>query len=651
MIHHLLQQQLARLGLDTTPPTTAEQWADFLTAVDTAYHNADNAQDQWKEAYDLLRDEMEGSVESLRRSSAHIITRERDKLQAIIRALGDGLCALNENGCLLFMNPEGERLLGWSEVELRGQLFLDWVMPSTQDEDTTEHLLKKVKSGEPHAELDATFIQRNGRYLPVSYTLDPIFNDGQFTGAVLVFRDISAYKRSQEEREQQLRETLVLNRVIAAATSSLDLNTVLKTICKELALFFDLPQAAFGLLNEKRDQLTIVAEYLTAGRLPALGTVIPIENNPATQEVITSKKPLVIPDAQTDPRQPELHDLSRRRGTRTIMIVPLLVRDEVLGTLGLNSTYHRNFSPAEIELAQNVASAASQAVENAQLYAAVQQELAERERTEVVLAQTRDKALEASRLKSELIAKVSHDLRTPLTSIIGFAEMIQLGLYGPVTAEQKDTLDKIMQSGEDLVVLVNDLLDLSQLEAGTLRLNAVPMAPASIITRMENMMRLLAGNKGLTLVTELSPDLPEQIVGDPDRLHQILINLVSNALKFTEQGEVCVAIRLLSEQAWGLIVSDTGQGIPEELHETIFEEFRQAEFAPNAPRRGVGLGLSIVKQITAAMGGSIKLESNVGEGSTFTVMLPLIDASKQAKQTVVAAQNKAVLHEATHKDK
>lgn len=624
--HHLLQQQLTQLNLTAETPPTAVQWADLLTAVGQTYQEADQAQAQWQQAYDTLRTEMEGSVESLRRSSAHIITSERDKLQAIIRALGDGLCALNENGCLLFINPEGERLLGWEELDLRGQLFLDWVMPSSDDEETTTRLFREIQSGHTHAEFDAAFIRQDGRYLPVSYKLDPILNEeGQFTGAVIAFRDIRPYKQAQEEREQQLRETLLLNRVIAAATSSLDLNTVLETICEELAQFFDLPQAAFGLLNESRDQLTIVAEYLPPQGISALGAVIPIENNSATQEVMRTKKPLVIPDAQTDPRQPELHDLSRKRGTRTILIVPLLVRDEVLGTLGLNSNTHRNFSPNEIELAQNVASAASQAVENAQLYTAVQQELAERARTEVVLAQTRDKALEASRLKSELVAKVSHDLRTPLTSIIGFAEMMQLGLYGPVTAVQKETLGKIMQSTEDLVLLVNDLLDLSQLEAGTLRLGRVPFNPANLLSRMENMMRLLAATKGLTLTTRIMPDLPDQLIGDPDRLHQILVNLVSNALKFTDEGgEVSVCLCYFDEQTWGLRVQDSGMGIPPELHDIIFEEFRQADTALDSPRRGVGLGLSIVKQITAAMGGSIKLESNIGEGSTFTIRLPLI---------------------------
>ncbi len=623
MTHPLLQQQLTQFGLEADALPTAVQ--DLLTAVGKTYHEADQAQEQWQQAYDTLRTEMEGSVESLRRSSAHIITSERDKLQAIIRALGDGLCALNENGCLLFLNPEGERLLGWDEIDLRGQLFLDWVMPSGEDEETTTRLFNEIKSGATHAEFDAAFIQRDGRYLPVSYKLDPIINEeGAFAGAVLAFRDIRPYKQAQEEREQQLRETLLLNRVIAAATSSLDLNTVLKTICEELARFFDLPQAAFGLLNDSRDHLTIVAEYLPTTGIPALGTVIPIENNSATQEVMHTKKPLVIPDAQTDPRQPELHDLSRRRGTRTILIVPLLVRDEVLGTLGLNSTTHRNFSPNEIELAQNVASAASQAVENAQLYTAVQQELAERARTEIVLAQTRDKALEASRLKSELVAKVSHDLRTPLTTIIGFAEMMQLGLYGSVTAVQEDTLGKIMQSTEDLVLLVNDLLDLSQLEAGTLRLGRVAFSPATLITRLENMMRLLVANKGLALTTHIMPDLPDQLVGDPDRLHQILVNLVSNALKFTDEGEVAVWLCYFDQQTWGLRVRDTGMGIAPELHEVIFEEFRQADYAPDAPRRGVGLGLAIVKQITAAMGGSITLESNVGEGSTFTLTLPLL---------------------------
>jgi PAS domain S-box-containing protein len=628
MIHPLLQQQLTQLGIAAESPPTAVAWAQLLTTLSHSYQTSDQTQKEWETAYTSLRQEMEGSVESLRRSSAHIITRERDKLQAIIRALGDGLCALNENGCLLFMNPEAERLVGWQELELRGQLFLDWVMPSVEEEETTERLFRQIRSGKPHAEFDAVFIQQHGRSLPVSYKLDPIIIEEQFAGAVLVFRDITTYKKAQEEREQQLRETLLLNRVIAAATSSLDLNTVLETICAELAQFFNLPQAAFGLLNERKDLLTIVAEYLPPSGIPALGTVIPIENNSATQEVMRTKQPLVIPDAQTDPRQPELHELSRRRGTRTILIVPLLVRDEVLGTLGLNSTSLRNFAPNELALAQNVASAASQAVENAQLYTAVQQELAERARTEVVLAQTRDKALEASRLKSELIAKVSHDLRTPLTSIIGFAEMLQLGLYGTVTAVQRETLGKIMQSAEDLVLLVNDLLDLSQLEAGTLRLHNVPFAPTSLMPRLTNIMRLLAANKGLTLTTQIDPTLPPELIGDPDRLHQILVNLVGNALKFTDHGEIRICLcHFPQTEQWGLKVQDTGRGIPPHMHDTIFEEFRQADYAPESPRQGVGLGLSIVKQITHAMGGSIKLESNVNEGSTFTILLPLIQPS------------------------
>lgn len=621
--HQLLQRQLEALNLDTRTPPRPEQWARFLEKIATTYSDSDSTIEQWRHAYDKLREDMEGSFESLRRSSVHLITSERDKLQAVVGSLGEGLCALNENGCLLFLNPEGERLLGWEQSDLLGQLLLDWVMPSGEETTTTDDLFEHIRSGKTHADSDAVFIREDGRYFPASYTLDPIMREGEFNGAVLIFRDITARKRAEEERERKLRETLLLNRVIATATSTLDLNKALQTICDELASFFNLPQAAFALLNKERNHLEIVAEYLEPGQVSALGTVIPLANNDITQEVLRTKKPAVIEDAQTDPRQPYMHEIARKRGTRSVMLIPLLVRDDVLGTLGLNATEYREFTEYELKLVQNVAAAASQALVNAQLYTAVQQELAERRRAEDQLAQARDKALEASRLKSELIAKVSHELRTPLTSIMGFVEMLQLGIYGDVLEKQHNALNKVMQSAENLVVLVNDLLDLAQLEAGTLKLDVQSFRPADLINRMESTMRIIAESKGLELVCHVATSLPKFLIGDESRLHQILINLVNNAVKFTEAGEVRVHFYVQDQQHWCIEVSDTGPGIPEDMIGHVFDEFRQVDFSPTRQHKGVGLGLAIVKQITSVMKGEITLESELGKGSTFRVLLPL----------------------------
>ena len=389
MIHHLLEQQLELIAAVVSQPPDLEKWDELLQKVSETYAHSDVTIERWKDAYSSLHEELTGSYEDLRRYSADLLRNERDKLQAIIESIGEGLCTLNESGSLLFLNPKGCSLLGWQETDVRGQVILDWLIPSADEETTTEKLLKLIRFGDTYAIDDGLFLHKEGFSIPVSFVLNPIMRDGIFQGAVLTFRDISEIKKVQNARERRLRETLLLNRVISATTSSLDLTEVLTSVCKEIAQFLTLPQAAFGLLDDEKSNLTIIAEYREEDRISALGEVIPVSNNPATQEVLLTRKPLYIPDAQTDPRQVVIQPLSRRRGTRSLLIVPLLVRGQVLGTLGLNASEIRPYSDHEMQLVQNVVSAVSQALENAQLYTAIQQELAERKAAEIALAQAR----------------------------------------------------------------------------------------------------------------------------------------------------------------------------------------------------------------------------------------------------------------------
>lgn len=253
-------------------------------------------------------------------------------------------------------------------------------------------------------------------------------------------------------------------------------------------------------------------------------------------------------------------------------------------------------------------------------------DITERQKAQEALMMARDRAMEASRLKSQLLANVSHDLRTPLTTILGYAQLLEMGAHGPLADKQRETTSSIIKSAKYLTDLVNDLLDQAKLEDGKLKLNMVSFVPSDIVNQVQSNMSVPAHTKGLTLITDIGPDVPLTVTGDPDRVQQILANLVSNAIKFTQEGTVHVRLYRPDSKHWALQVSDTGIGIPTEEQTYIFEPFRQVDGASKADSGGSGLGLSIVKQLTMLMGGHISLESEVDEGSIFTVYLPLIPA-------------------------
>jgi PAS domain S-box-containing protein len=252
-------------------------------------------------------------------------------------------------------------------------------------------------------------------------------------------------------------------------------------------------------------------------------------------------------------------------------------------------------------------------------------DITERKGTEKALILARDQALEASRLKTELLAKVSHELRTPLTAIIGYTEMLHENVYGPLSNQQLVATDAIILSAKTLKALVNDLLDQAQLESGQLQLRESSFSPADLVDQIQPRMRPLAEAKGLALLKDVTPDLPSTVSGDPARLQQILINLIGNAIKFTDEGTIKVRLFRPDEQHWAMSVSDTGPGIPTEAHSLIFEPFRQVDGSATREHGGTGLGLSIVKQLTILMRGQITLDSEIGQGSEFTIRLPLVE--------------------------
>ena len=244
---------------------------------------------------------------------------------------------------------------------------------------------------------------------------------------------------------------------------------------------------------------------------------------------------------------------------------------------------------------------------------------------ESALAIARDEAMQANSFKSQLLANVSHELRTPLGIILGYTDLIVRRSYGDLTEKQVNILGRIKDSTQYLDGLVSELLDQAQLDSGKLQLSTRPFEPREVLGSVCNQLSILAEAKNLEFHYVISENMPISIVGDSQRLKQILVNLISNAIKFTEVGRITVNIAVLpSNTEWIMQVIDTGPGIPEESLGTVFEPFKQLANAHKSLRKGYGLGLSIARQLIRLMGGNISLESALGKGTTFTITLPLV---------------------------
>ncbi len=237
---------------------------------------------------------------------------------------------------------------------------------------------------------------------------------------------------------------------------------------------------------------------------------------------------------------------------------------------------------------------------------------------------------ELDRMKSIFVSMVSHELRTPINAILGYSEILRERVYGPLTDKQANLVERLLTNTQRLLGLVNDLLDRTQLEAGQLSLRQVEFSVAKLLDDASAVVADMARTRGLEVTTKIAADLPDTLEGDPRRLGQILINLVSNAIKFTDHGTISVRLARPDAAHWVMEVADTGRGIPLDEQAHVFDWFHQVDSSVTREQAGVGLGLSIVKQLVGLMGGEIKLQSQVGQGSTFTVVLPLRPAQEKA---------------------
>jgi PAS domain S-box-containing protein len=425
------------------------------------------------------------------------------------------------------------------------------------------------------------------------------------------------------EAERRARELDLLNRVIAAAASAQDEIEVLQTGCTELARFFNVPQAALALLDESQTHETVVAEYLAPGRPSALGVRIPIKDNPAMQAILTAGQPVAVLDAASHPTTAPIEEVMRERGSVSLLIVPITVRGQVVGTLGIDSLVRREFTAEEIRLAKTVGEELGRALETARLYERLRTYAAELEgrvsRRTRELAEANERLQELDRLKSKFVSDVSHELRTPITNLSLYLDLMHRGK----PEKRESYLAIINEQTARLGRLIEDILNLSRLELGQDKIAFEASDLNALIAQIMAAHQLRAEVAGLQL--RFTPDisLPPATIA-PNQLNLALSNLIANAINYTESGFIHVLTHYLSgSNELYIRVQDTGMGIDEEDMAHLFERFYRGHHISQSTIPGTGLGLAIVHEVVELHNGRIEVESRAGHGSTFHIWLPL----------------------------
>ena len=327
----------------------------------------------------------------------------------------------------------------------------------------------------------------------------------------------------------------------------------------------------------------------------------------ASGRAVAEGKTIHIPDVLADPEY-DYAEGQKVGGYRTLLAIPLLREGAAIGALVLGRSAPRPFTPQQIELAETFADQAVIAIENVRLFDEIQD---------------KSRQLEvASQHKSQFLANMSHELRTPLNAILGYTELMTDGAYGEPSEKMMGVLKRLEANGRHLLGLINDVLDLSKIEAGQLVLELSDYCVQEIAQTVRSTLEQLAADKKLAFKLDLSPELPPGH-GDGRRLTQVLINLVGNAIKFTDAGEVAIKAEA-HNGSFHVSVRDTGPGISTADQTKLFQEFQQADNAITRKKGGTGLGLAISKRIIEMHGGKVWVESKVGQGSTFSFMLPVI---------------------------
>jgi signal transduction histidine kinase len=429
-------------------------------------------------------------------------------------------------------------------------------------------------------------------------------------------RLLNELRQRTDDLGRSVNELRALGEVSQAVNSTLDLKTVLSTIVSRAVQLSGTEAGTIYEFDEIRQEFKLRATYgMSEDLISALENEHIGLDEPSIATAITQREPMQIADL-VNQAPTAVNEIILRAGYRALLLAPLLRGQDIVGLLVIRRKAPGVFGKSTMALLQTFADQSVVAIQNARLFGEIQEKSKE--------------LAEASQHKSQFLANMSHELRTPLNAILGYTELMADGAYGEPSEKTLGVLKRLEANGKHLLGLINDVLDLSKIEAGQLVLELSDYSVQDIAQTVRSTLEPLAADKKLTFKVEMSSELPAGR-GDGRRLTQVLINLVGNAIKFTDAGEVAIKAEANNDSFY-VSVRDTGPGISPADQAKLFQEFQQADNAITRKKGGTGLGLAISKRIVEMHGGKIWVESQPGRGSTFAFTVPIIVEAQVTEQ-------------------
>jgi PAS domain S-box-containing protein len=551
------------------------------------------------------------------KTSEEMLREQSEHNRMILETAHDAFIGMDPDGSITAWNPQAERTFGWAAAEVMGRRLCDTVIAPAYREvhaHGVEHFLATAQGSLLNQAIELRALHRDGHEFPVEATVWPIRMGGACSFNAFA-RDISERRRAEEARKKEATLVQLLQSVTVAANRSSTIEHTaqicLDRICAHTGwpighvylLADDSPEELIsaGLWHVEEDgRFTAFREASERCRF-APGIGLP-------GSVLASGKPEWVVNVGDEEPLSERTRAAERAGLRSGFAFPILVEDKIIGVLEFLS--FQTVQPDEelLTVMGNVGSQLGQVII--------------RQRAEEDLRRAKAAAESANRAKSEFLATMSHEMRTPMNAILGMADLLSESSLGD---EQRGYVRIFQKAGTSLLDLINDILDLSKVESRHFELESIGFDLWPFLEKIIELMASRAQDRDLKLALEILPDVPAGLMGDPNRVRQILINLLGNALKFTERGSVTLRVEPDPVGGAGWLrfsVSDTGIGIAADKTEMIFDRFTQADSSTTRKYGGTGLGLAISKGLAELMGGRIGCTSEVGQGSTFFFAAP-----------------------------
>jgi PAS domain S-box-containing protein len=547
----------------------------------------------------------EGEPIGLVATTRDITERKRTEARhsTLIESMQDGVFII-QDGRMQFVNEAFADIVGYTAEDIEGMPFTKLIAP--EDLPKVAESYRKRQAGEPvPSSYEWRMLHRDGHYVWVSMTVG-VVEIGDQVASMGTIKDVTERIEAEQERERFTVQLGTAAEIAHRASAILDPDELLSETVNLLCERFELYHTHVYTLEG--DMLQIRAGYGKAGQvmideehsIPLAQDQSLVARAARSREIVVADDVTEEPGFMPNPLLPE---------TKAEIAVPLVIGDEVLGVFDAQAREVGRFTTRDIDVFRTLAGQLATAVQNAVYVEELQR--------------TTNRLREVDRLKSEFLANMSHELRTPLNSIIGYAEIMMMGIDGDMDAETLEDVRAIYENGQHLLAMINDILDLAKIEAGRLTLKFEDNVDlAQILEEAETSNASLFANKPVEFRLIIKDELPS-IRADRLRLHQVFNNLISNAQKFTSEGYVEVRAYPQGSHWICVTVEDTGIGIEQKDIPEIFERFQQVDGSSTRSVDGTGLGLAITRELTQMHGGRIEVESKVGEGSEFTVWLPI----------------------------